>query len=147
MRAVLDLPTQYEGQAYGFDSDFNIELVAGKVVFAGGGQWPGESPMSGPMMLPPTPMTPPSPTCNIPRRNHGGVFVPLDSADPADGLPGLWVFGGRSGSDAPHTEAWNNSRWHMPSCFARSSCRQSCGKPIPVPSSLPPRPSRRGGCF
>ena len=42
--AVLDLPTAYdEGQAFGFDSDFNIDLVAGKIVFAGGGQWPGET--------------------------------------------------------------------------------------------------------
>ncbi len=42
--AVADLPDVYdEGQAYGFDSGFDIPSVAGKIVFAGGGQWPSES--------------------------------------------------------------------------------------------------------
>jgi len=35
------------------------------------------------------------------RRNHAGVFVPLDNIESlTDGLPGLWVMGGRQGSDA-----------------------------------------------
>ena len=100
--AVLDLPSAYdEGQAYGFDSDFNIELVAGKVVFAGGGQWPGESADVWTYDVATNTYDTSFPDLQYSRRNHGGVFVPLDSADPADGLPGLWVFGGRSGSDAP----------------------------------------------
>ncbi len=35
------------------------------------------------------------------RRNHAGVFVPLCSPDPDDGLPGFWVFGGYKDSDNP----------------------------------------------
>jgi hypothetical protein len=41
------------------------------------------------------------PDLNQARRNHAGVFVPLCTADPNDGLPGLWVFGGRTTSDDP----------------------------------------------
>ena len=86
---------------WAFDSDFNIELVAGKVVFAGGGQWPGESADVWTYDVATNTYDTSFPDLQYSRRNHGGVFVPLDSADPADGLPGLWVFGGRSGSDAP----------------------------------------------
>ena len=35
------------------------------------------------------------------RRNHAGVFVPLCTEDPADGLPGMWVLGGRKDTDDP----------------------------------------------
>jgi uncharacterized membrane protein len=35
------------------------------------------------------------------RRDHAGATVPLCTDDPADGLPGMWVFGGRQGVDTP----------------------------------------------
>jgi hypothetical protein len=35
------------------------------------------------------------------RRNHAGVFVPLNTPDPFDGLPGMWVFGGFLTADGP----------------------------------------------
>ncbi len=42
------------------------------------------------------------PDLNEDRRDHAGVFVSLDTPDPNDGLPGMWVFGGRWDSgDAP----------------------------------------------
>lgn len=36
-----------------------------------------------------------------PRYDHAGVYIPLCTLDPADGFPGLWVFGGSSGGDDP----------------------------------------------
>jgi hypothetical protein len=41
------------------------------------------------------------PDLNQARRNHAGAFVPTSTADPNDGLPGMWVFGGNIGYDAP----------------------------------------------
>ena len=100
--AVLDLPAAYdEGQTYGFDSDFDIPSVAGRIVFAGGGQWPGESADVWTYDTVANTYDTSFPDLQHARRNHGGVFVPIDSASMSDGLPGLWVFGGRSGSDVP----------------------------------------------
>jgi len=100
--AVADLPAAYdEGQTYGFDSAFDIPSVAGKIVFAGGGQWPGESADVWTYDVLTNSYDTSFPDLQHARRNHGGVFVPLDTASMADGLPGLWVFGGRSGADTP----------------------------------------------
>jgi hypothetical protein len=38
---------------------------------------------------------------NVARRNHAGVYVPLCTADPTDGLPGMWVLGGSVQEDTP----------------------------------------------
>ncbi len=35
------------------------------------------------------------------RRDHAGTYIPLCTPDPDDGLPGMWVFGGRMGTDNP----------------------------------------------
>jgi len=100
--AVADLPAAYdEGQTYGFDSDFDIPSVAGKIVFAGGGQWPGESADVWTYDVLTNSYDTSFPDLQHARRNHGGVFVPIDTPSLADGLPGLWVMGGRSGSDTP----------------------------------------------
>ncbi len=100
--AVADLPSAYdEGVAFGFDSDVNIELVAGKVVLIGGGQWPGET-VDVFTYDPATNTYDTSfPDLQNARRNHAGVFVPLDTESLTDGLPGLWVMGGRQGTDVP----------------------------------------------
>jgi hypothetical protein len=41
------------------------------------------------------------PALNQARRNHAGALVTLNTPDPDDGLPGMWVFGGRTVSDYP----------------------------------------------
>ncbi|HOE35757.1 MAG TPA: hypothetical protein PKX65_08455, partial [Anaerolineaceae bacterium] len=88
-------------QTYGFDSAFDIPSVAGKIIFAGGGQWPGESADVWTYDVLTNSYDTSFPDLQHARRNHGGVFVPIDTPSLADGLPGLWVMGGRSGSDTP----------------------------------------------
>ena len=51
------------------------------------------------------------------RRDHAGVFVPICSPDPDDGLPGLWVFGGRAAADTPP---------YAPTEFYPLECTQIC---------------------
>jgi hypothetical protein len=87
--------------AFGFDSDLEIALVAGKVVLVGGGQWPEET--ANVFTYDPSTDTYDDsfPDLQNARRNHAGVFVPLDTESMSDGLPGLWVMGGRQGTDAP----------------------------------------------
>lgn len=100
--AVADLPLAYdEGVAFGFDSDVEIALVAGKVVLVGGGQWPEET--VNVFTYDPSTDTYDDtfPDLQHARRNHAGVFVPLNTESMSDGLPGLWVMGGRQGTDAP----------------------------------------------
>ncbi len=100
--AVADLPTAHdEGVTFGFDTDFAIPQVAGKVILVGGGQWPGES--ADVFTYDPATNTYDAsfPDLQNARRNHAGVFVPLDTASMTDGLPGLWVMGGRQGADTP----------------------------------------------
>ncbi len=100
--AVANLPAAYdEGVAFGFDSDFASNFVAGKVVLVGGGQWPGET--ADVFTYDPATDTYDGsfPDLQNARRNHAGVFVPLDTESMSDGLPGLWVMGGRQGTDAP----------------------------------------------
>jgi len=100
--AVEDLPSAYaEGRAQGFDSTSGFSDLAGKVVFTGGGQWPGHTadvwiydPSSDTYDLG-------FPDMQYARRNHADAFVPMTSSDPNDGLPGLWVFGGYAGADTP----------------------------------------------
>jgi len=100
--AVADLPTAHdEGVTFGFDTDFAIPQVAGKVILVGGGQWPGES--ADVFSYDPATNTYETdfPDLQNARRNHAGVYVPLDTASMTDGLPGLWVMGGRQGTDVP----------------------------------------------
>jgi hypothetical protein len=76
-------------------------MVAGKVILAGGGQWSGES--ADVFTYDPASDTYDAsfPDLQHSRRNHAGVYVPLDTASMTDGLPGLWVMGGRQGTDVP----------------------------------------------
>ena len=100
--AVADLPTPYdEGVAFGFDSDCDIDMVAGKVVMVGGGQWPGET--ADVWTYDPVSNTYDTsfPDLQNARRNHAGAFVPINTSTLGDGLPGLWVMGGRQGADTP----------------------------------------------
>ena len=100
--AVDDLPGAYsEGGAIGFDSASGIGMVSGKVVFTGGGQWPGHT--SDVWIYDPSSDTYETsfPDLQYARRNHADAYVPLISSDPGDGLPGMWVFGGYAGTDTP----------------------------------------------
>jgi hypothetical protein len=82
-----------EGLAYGFDSSTSY-VLKGKVVVAGGGQWPGESVEVLTYDVATNAYDTSFPDLNNARRNHAGFFVP--------GNPGrMWVFGGRQAVDTP----------------------------------------------
>ena len=99
--SVADLPAAGdEGQAFGFDSNSPYDF-ANQIVLATLSQWSGSSNV---VVL--YDLT--SNTYNVDfsdliyaRRNHAGVFIPIITANPVDGLPGMWVFGGYFGSDNP----------------------------------------------
>jgi hypothetical protein len=100
--AVTDLPAAYdEGQAFGFDTTSTVEGMAGLIVLAGGGAWPGESADVLTYDTVNDSYDTTFPDLIEARRNHAGVFVPDNTPAATDGLPGMWVLGGRSGSDAP----------------------------------------------
>jgi hypothetical protein len=92
--AIADLPTATaEGRAYGFDSSSNNTL-AGKIVIAAGGQFPGESLEAFTYDIASNTYNYEFPDLNVSRRDNAGFFIP--------GNPGaIWVFGGRSGGDIP----------------------------------------------
>jgi len=87
--AVTDLPVPIgEGTAYGFDDNSSYEL-AGRVVIAGGGQWPNESEDVIQYIVASNTYDYSYPKLNISRANQAGFFIPGD--------PGaMWVIGGRS---------------------------------------------------
>jgi subtilisin family serine protease len=93
--AVAELSTATaEGRAYGFDSNSGYEL-AGKIVIAAGGQWPGESLEAFTYDVALNTYDYSFPDLNTTRRDNAGFFLP--------GHPGsMWVFGGRTGGvDTP----------------------------------------------
>ena len=101
--AVTDLPTaSAEGRAYGFDTN-SIYTLAGKIVIAGGGQWPAETAEALTYDVATDTYDTSFPDLNILRRDQAGFFIPgvLQSS------PGkMWVLGGRSsaagyGGDSP----------------------------------------------
>jgi uncharacterized membrane protein len=99
--AVTDLPTSSaEGRAFGFDVGSGYGLD-GKVVIAGGGQWPNETFAVIAYDVASDTYDESFPDLITARRDHAGVFVPIETPDPQDGLPGMWVLGGRAGSDSP----------------------------------------------
>ncbi len=91
---VADLPTASgEGRAYGFDSSSSYRL-AGKIVLAGGGQWPVETNEALTYDIAADTYDNGFPDLNISRRDQAGFFIPGDQGV-------MWVFGGHSGSDTP----------------------------------------------
>jgi hypothetical protein len=88
--AVAELPTATaEGRAFGFDTNTGYDL-AGKIVIAAGGQWPGESLEAFTYKVASNTYDYSFPDLNSSRRDNAGFFVP--------GVPGsMWVFGGRTG--------------------------------------------------
>jgi PKD repeat protein len=99
--AVADLPIAGdEGIAFGFNSDAPYPY-AGQIVLATMAQWSGSS--NEVVLYDVTSNTYDTtfPDLINARRNHAGALIPTCSATPDDGLPGMWVFGGYFGSDAP----------------------------------------------
>ncbi|MEW5985110.1 MAG: S8 family serine peptidase [Chloroflexota bacterium] len=91
--AVAEMPIACDqAQTFGFDSDAGHGF-AGKVVTAGCGQWPAETADSLTYTVSTDTWDSSFPDLNQARRNHAGAYIPIGS------LPGLWVFGGRQGSD------------------------------------------------
>jgi uncharacterized repeat protein (TIGR01451 family) len=98
--AVAELPVATaEGRAFGFDSD--SLYYANQIILAGGGQWPGETADVFVYDIATDTYDYSFPNLIHARRNHASAFVPLTSENPMDGLPGMWVFGGRQGQDTP----------------------------------------------
>ncbi|OGO27073.1 MAG: hypothetical protein A2136_04835 [Chloroflexi bacterium RBG_16_54_11] len=98
---LADLPMAGdEGQAFGFDTGTPYEF-ANQIVIATLSQWSGNSNEVVLYDVASNTYDVTFPNTIEPRRNHAGVFVPLDTADITDGLPGMWVFGGWLAGDAP----------------------------------------------
>ncbi len=85
-----------ETRAFGFDSDAPYSF-AGHIVVAGRGAWPDESTHCF-IHNTATNTWDTFPSINTARRNHAGALVPDMRSDSA-GVPGLWIWGGRQGSD------------------------------------------------
>jgi PKD repeat protein len=102
--AIASLPVATaEGRGFGFDADtMGLHLPwTGKVYVAGGGDWPDQSAEVLEYDIASDTWNNTFPELITARRNHAGSFVPICTEDQNDGLPGMWVFGGRSGSDDP----------------------------------------------
>jgi len=104
---MADLPdTLGESQAFGFDTGSPYGL-GGHIIVAGKGQWPNEFPDCYDYNVAANTWTT-FPMLNQARRNHAGFFVP--GTDGTNGIPGMWVLGGRVGADSP---ALNMSEYYQ----------------------------------
>jgi hypothetical protein len=98
---VADLPVAGdEGRAFGFESSTPADLT-NQIVLATMSQWSGSSNMVVLYDVATNSYNLDFPDLINARRNHASVFIPTYTADPTDGLPGMWVFGGYFGSDNP----------------------------------------------
>ncbi|HOU14003.1 MAG TPA: PKD domain-containing protein [Anaerolineae bacterium] len=94
---VADLPVACdEMPAFGFDTASPYRL-AGSVIIAGCGRWSAEYTESLRYDVASNTWDLAFPDLNQARRNHAGAFIP---AGAGVGRPGIWVWGGRQGSDA-----------------------------------------------
>jgi len=105
MISPLPLPLA-EGRGFGFDDDTKIMTPPwpGAIYTAGGGDWPDITREAMEYRIGSDTWDQSFPDLNDRRVNNAGTFIPLCTPDPNDGLPGLWVFGGRSenGCDPPY---------------------------------------------
>ncbi len=114
--APLPLPLA-EGRGFGFDADTlrvpgsgaaaGVRLppwFMGRLYTAGGGDWPDITREAMEYYVGADAWDQNFPDLNDRRVNNAGTFIPIFTPDPSDGLPGLWVFGGRSenGCDPPY---------------------------------------------
>jgi len=99
--AVADLPVAGdEGRAFAFDTNSPYEF-AGQIVLATMAQWSGASNAVVLYDVATNTYDETFPDLINARRNHGDAFIPLCTGDPADGLPGMWIFGGYLTGDNP----------------------------------------------
>ncbi len=102
--AIASMPVaSAEGRGFGFDMD-SLGVTApwtGKIYVAGGGDWPDQSAEALEYDIATNTWDQAFPDLITARRDHAGAFVPLCTLDPTDGLPGMWVFGGRITGDNP----------------------------------------------
>jgi len=99
--SVADLPTATaEGRAWGYDTGSSYGF-SNQIVIAGGGQWPAETAEALVYDIATNTYDYTFADLVNARRDHGGAFVPLCTPDVDDGMPGMWVFGGRQGVDTP----------------------------------------------
>ncbi|MBN1355810.1 hypothetical protein JXA40_06010, partial [bacterium] len=100
--ALSPMPVaQAEGQGFSALAPGLPEYWQTHVVVAGGGDWPDVSAECMSYDIEADSWNQGFPDLITARRNHAGVFVPLCTSDPDDGLPGLWIFGGRTTGDDP----------------------------------------------
>jgi subtilisin family serine protease len=104
-QTITSLPVATgEGRGFGFGADTLQgvqEVWDNKLYIVGGGDWPSESSEVLEYDVLSNSWSQAFPELMAPRRDHAGVFIPTCTNDPDDGLPGMWVFGGRQGSDDP----------------------------------------------
>jgi PKD repeat protein len=91
-----------EGRGFGFDADtLAPEPWNNHLYVVGGGDWSASSAESMEYFVDTDTWDQAFPDLITNRRDQAGVFIPTCTADPTDGLPGLWVFGGRVDADTP----------------------------------------------
>ncbi|MEW5987396.1 MAG: S8 family serine peptidase, partial [Chloroflexota bacterium] len=96
---TADLPIACdEAPAFGFDTNSGYDL-AGAIVMGGCGQWSSEIAESQLYDTDSDTWDTSFPDLLNARRNHAGAFVPTGDKDD-NGVPGMWIFGGRQGSDS-----------------------------------------------
>jgi PKD repeat protein len=80
-----------------------LDQSSGKLYVVGGGDWPSQSAQVLEYDVTSDTWRLGFPDLITARRDHAGVYASVCTPDPDDGLPGMWVFGGRvSGeSDEP----------------------------------------------
>jgi len=104
---MADLPdTLGESQAFGFDTGSPYGF-GGHIIVAGKGQWPNEFADCYDYNVAANTWAT-FPALNQARRDHAGFFVP--GTDGTNGIPGMWVLGGRVGADSP---ALNMSEYYQ----------------------------------
>lgn len=97
-QVMSSLPTAIgEAQAFGFDTGDKYGL-GGYIILAGGGAWPGDTSVCYIYNTAGNAWTSFPWSLNFKRRDHAGVMI-TDTLY-SGGNPGIWVFGGRSGTDA-----------------------------------------------
>jgi hypothetical protein len=95
---VSNLPMNCdETRAYAFQRADSLLGFSRKIVVAGTGQWPAESANCHLYHVTGDSWTA-FPKLDSARRNHAGAYIPGTAG--TNGVPGIWVWGGRKGSDA-----------------------------------------------
>jgi len=95
--ALADLPLAHaEGRGFGFEADtLSVDQPVGELYIAGGGAWPDPGARVLEYDVTGDTWNPDFAPLRVARRDHAGSYVSVCTPDEGDGLPGMWVFGGR----------------------------------------------------